>query len=80
MKKIKAATIVFFLVMSFCSCDEELAAPAFETTTPKERLLMNDWAYDYILMGIDTIKALSAKGEPQWRDLSGPSRSWQGSS
>jgi len=69
MKKIKTAIIVFFLVMSFCSCDEELAPPSFETTTPKERLLINDWAYDYILMGSDTMKALSAKGEPQTKGI-----------
>lgn len=55
----------FFLVVSFCSCDEELTPTAFDTTTAKERLLMIDWTYDYILMGNDTIKALSAKGEPQ---------------
>lgn len=64
MKKFKAALIAFSLVISFCSCDEELTPPAVELTA-KERLLINDWTYDYILMGTDTIKAFSTKGEPQ---------------
>jgi hypothetical protein len=65
MKKIKAATFVFFLVMNFSSCDEGLTPPAFEFSNAKEKLLIRDWTYDYILMGSDTIRALTAKGEPQ---------------
>jgi hypothetical protein len=65
MKKIKTATIVFFLVMNFCSCDEGLTPPTFEFSNPKEKLLIRDWTYDYILMGSDTVRALSANGEPQ---------------
>jgi len=65
MKKINTATIVFFLIMNFCSCDEGLEPPTFEFSNPKEKLLMRDWTYDYILMGDSTVTALSAKGEPQ---------------
>ena len=51
--------------MGFLACDEELIPPAFDTTPPKEKLLLRDWSYDYILMGTDTILALTDKGEPQ---------------
>lgn len=51
--------------MSFFACDEELAPPTFDTTTAKEKLLLKDWTYDYILMGTDTVKNLTTNGEPQ---------------
>jgi len=57
--------ILIFFTMTFLACDEELIPPAFDTTTPKEKLLLRDWSYDYILMGTDTILALTDKGEPQ---------------
>jgi len=65
MKKLITATSVFLLLMNFCSCDEGLTPPTFDFSNPKERLLLRDWAYDYILMGVDTVRILSAKGEPQ---------------
>ena len=65
MKNFKVAILVFALVANFCSCDESLAPPVSEIVTPKEKLLLKDWTYDYILMGSDTIRAMSATGEPQ---------------
>lgn len=65
MKNFKAAIIVFSLVTNFCSCDEALTPPASKPATSMEKMLLKDWTYDYILMGSDTIKALSADGEPQ---------------
>ncbi len=61
----KTRAILIFFTMTFLACDEELIPPAFDTTTSKEKLLLRDWSYDYILMGTDTILAMTNKGEPQ---------------
>lgn len=77
MKKLKTTTILILLAIGFLACDEELAPPAFDTTTAKEKLLLRDWTYEYILIDpvtivtptdtfvVDTVRALTTGGEPQ---------------
>lgn len=57
--------IIFLLSVYLCSCDEELNPPSFDISTAKEKLLVGDWTYEYILMDDDTIRALTQQGEPQ---------------
>lgn len=65
MKIIKNHIKSIFLVLTFIACNEELDPPAFDFTSPKEKLLIREWTYDYILLGTDTVRALTFEGEPQ---------------
>ena len=65
MKNLNAYILLSCIGICLTACDEELAPPEFNTLTTQERLLINDWTYSYILMGSDTIRALTFQGEPR---------------